>query len=117
MARMEKPIRPSWLWNTTPLPYRTTTFMPVAQTDRYLMDYRRRFAGHLTADPNFIGQMVFQEGPGHDPTGLLGLAAAAHEPAIQAFWREYLRMRASSVSRTWPGGTAATREPSATGMR
>jgi hypothetical protein len=91
MARMEKPIRPSWLWNTTPLPYQTTTFMPVAQTDRYLMDYRRRFAEHLTADPNFIGHMVLQEGPGHDPTGLLTLAEVAHEPAIQALWREYLR--------------------------
>jgi hypothetical protein len=91
MARMEKPLRPAWLWNTTPLPYQTVTFMPVAQTDRYLMDYRRRFAEHLAADPNFIGHHVWQEGPGHDPTGLLALAEVAHAPAIQALWREYLR--------------------------
>ena len=64
MENMVMPIRPSWLWNITPLPYKTTTFMPVAQTDRFMKDYRRRFAGHLAADPNFVGHMVWQEGPG-----------------------------------------------------
>ena len=71
MENMVMPIRPSWLWNITPLPYKTTTFMPVAQTDRFMKDYRRRFAGHLAADPNFIGHMVWQEGPGGKPGTLL----------------------------------------------
>ena len=91
MENMVMPIRPSWLWNITPLPYKTTTFMPVAQTDRFMKDYRRRFAGHLTADPNFVGHMVWQEGPGNGPGTLLSLAEVAHTPQIRALWREYLR--------------------------
>lgn len=91
MENMAIPIRPSWLWNTTPLPYKMTTFMPVAQTDRFMKDYRRRFAGHLAAEPNFIGHMVWQEGPGGKPGTLLSLAEVAHTPQIQALWREYLR--------------------------
>jgi hypothetical protein len=92
MALMAWPGRPTWLWNTAPLPYEMVTYMPVAQTDeRFMKDYRRRFAGHLAADPNFIGHMVWQEGPGGQPGTLLSLAEVAHTPQIQAHWREYLR--------------------------
>jgi hypothetical protein len=112
-ARMERPIRPAWLWNTTPLPYQTTTFMPVAQTDRYLMDYRRRFAEHLAADPNFIGHHIWQEGPGHAPTGLLDMAEVSHAPAIQKLWPEYLRdarkLSLADVARRHRGDTKAFR--------
>jgi hypothetical protein len=91
MENMVMPIRPSWLWNTTPLPYEMSTYMPVAQTDRFMKDYRRRFAGYLAADPNFIGHMVCQEGPGGQPGTLLSLAEVAHTPQIQTLWHEYLR--------------------------
>ncbi len=113
MAHMAHPGRPSWLWNTTPLPYLSTTFMPVAQTDGYLLDYRRRFAEHLAADPNFIGHMVWQEGPGGDPMGLHTLAEVAHTPPIQALWREYLRdvrkLSLKDVGRRHRGDTTAFR--------
>lgn len=111
MADMATPARPESLWNYLPLPYYQpadgqvasaaqlwyqalgvhAAFQAGAATDRLLMDFRRRVAGHLAKDPNFIGHHVMQEMPGGDPRDLLCLTAVAGTPAIQESWRSFLR--------------------------
>ncbi|HEY3418210.1 MAG TPA: hypothetical protein VGM23_15135, partial [Armatimonadota bacterium] len=101
-------------WNYDPLPWQTPGTLKVTNpdmrwlqavaagqivpaggsetpdiTDRYLGDYRRRFAEHLNADPNYLGgTMVVSENNG---ANVLHLAAAAGMPEFQALWRDYLK--------------------------
>ena len=110
MTHMAQPNRPECLWNYAPLPYVIPAdgqhaaasldyqklavhapFQPVAATDRYMMDFRRRVAEHLKDDPNFVGYHVMQEMPSGDSRDILALASVAGSPAIQEFWRNYLR--------------------------
>ncbi len=91
MAHMAHPGRPASLWNYTPQPYPSDSFLPVAETDAYMMDFRRRMSEKVKDDPNFIAHMVMQEMPGGDPRGILTLAEVADTPSIQELWRSYLR--------------------------
>jgi hypothetical protein len=91
MAHMAHPGRPASLWNYTPQPYPSDSFLPVAQTDAYMMDFRRRVGERVKDDPNFIAHMVMQEMPSNDPRSILTLAEVADTPSIQELWRNYLR--------------------------
>lgn len=101
-------------WNHDPLPWQTPGTLKVAYptmngqqavvagqfvpaggsetpgiTDRYLGDYRRRFAEHLNDDPNYLGgTMVVSENNG---ANVLHLATATGMPEFQARWRDYLK--------------------------
>lgn len=109
MASMAHPLRPEAFWNYAPLPnlvaseghlanfpadYARLTmyagFQPVVETDRYMMDYRRRVASRVESDPFFSGHHVMQEMPGSS-WSLLSLASVAGTPHIQELWRTYLR--------------------------
>ncbi|MEI8245420.1 MAG: hypothetical protein WCI51_06285 [Lentisphaerota bacterium] len=91
MAHMAYPGRPATLWNYTPQPSPSASFLPVAETDAYMMDFRRRVGEKVKDDPNFIAHMVMQEMPGGDPWSILTLAEVADTPSIQELWRNYLR--------------------------
>jgi hypothetical protein len=98
--------RPQWAWNRQPLPYILPAegflpepniryqansiheaFEPVSATDRYLHDFRRRFAEGLNADPNFLGHHALGEVP---DAGVMEMAAVAGMPETKAFWHNYL---------------------------
>jgi len=110
MSDMADPVRPERLWNYTPLPYYKPAdgqlsstllayqsmgshaiFQPGAVTDGTMMDFRRRVAEHVKDDPYFSGYHIIQEMPAGDPNVMVSLAAVAGTPAIQEFWRTYLR--------------------------
>lgn len=101
-----RPARPKWLWNRVPLPYvksqdgyqaggdfehlqvyANDTFEPLAATDAYQSDLRRRIAGRQGKFSNFIGHHGSAEFGG---TGLPELARVSGQPEIQELWRKYL---------------------------
>ncbi|MEI8196568.1 MAG: hypothetical protein WCI73_11715, partial [Phycisphaerae bacterium] len=100
------PEKPRWVWNRTPLPHVLPydkylaypwmeyqargvfdAFEPVPASDRYVQDFRRRFAAQLVNDPNFLGHHGGTEMPS---AGILELAAVAAMPEVKAFWHSYL---------------------------
>lgn len=100
------PEKPRWVWNRTPLPHVRPyekyiaypwmeyqqrgvydAFEPVPTADRYVLDFRRRFAAQLVNDPNFMGHHGGTEMPS---AGILELAAVAAMPEVKAFWHSYL---------------------------
>ena len=101
------PERPAWAWNSTPLPYvipeagrvsnpfleyQAETIQassePIPATDPLMSDFRRRLAGQLATDPNFMGWHGCTETPN---AGILELAAVAGMPVTAELWRTYLK--------------------------
>ncbi len=100
------PGRPQWVWNETPLPHVLPydkyiahpwmeyqaravydAFEPVPASDRYVQDFRRRFAEQLVDDPNLLGYHGGTEMPN---AGVLELAVVAGMPEVKALWHSYL---------------------------
>lgn len=101
------PHRPRWLWNREPLPHvipyegyiphpwmnyqsiaNYSSYEPNAVSDRYVWDFRRRFAERLAKEPNFLGHHGMTEVPG---AGILELAVVAGMPEIKGLWHAYLK--------------------------
>ncbi|HEY3415836.1 MAG TPA: hypothetical protein VGM23_03035, partial [Armatimonadota bacterium] len=98
--------KPEWAWNRTPLPYVKPAGLavvepvmqyqrlnvydapePVPASDRYTLDFRRRFAAELNDDPNFLGHHALGEVP---DAGIPELAAVGNTPEVKSLWHSYL---------------------------